>query len=59
MTCPVGIHMVGYTMICFGVCGSFSSFVGGKLEKHVGSVTLISAGKQGFNHYLELGFIML
>lgn len=41
VTCPLGIHMVGYTMICFGVCGSISSFVGGKLEKHVGCTGLI------------------
>lgn len=43
VTCPLGIHMVGYTMICFGICGSISSFVSGKLEKHVGNVSLISA----------------
>lgn len=48
VTCPLGIHMVGYTMICFGVCGSISSFVSGKLEKHVGNVSLISAGNVVF-----------
>ncbi|XP_060075354.1 protein unc-93 homolog A-like isoform X2 [Ylistrum balloti] len=43
VTCPLGIHMVGYTMICFGVCGGLSSYVSGYINKHVGHVWLLTA----------------
>ncbi|XP_059141112.1 uncharacterized protein LOC131928947 isoform X2 [Physella acuta] len=42
ITCPLGVHMVGYAMICFGVCGSISSYLSGLLNKHVGRVTLFT-----------------
>ncbi|XP_033755008.1 protein unc-93 homolog A-like isoform X2 [Pecten maximus] len=45
VTCPLGIHMVGYTMICFGVCGGLTSYLSGYINKHVGHVWLLTAGK--------------
>ncbi|CAL1532350.1 unnamed protein product [Lymnaea stagnalis] len=33
VTCPLGIHMVGYSMICYGICGSFSSYLSGLFSK--------------------------
>ncbi|KAK3607334.1 hypothetical protein CHS0354_036941 [Potamilus streckersoni] len=41
VTCPLGIHMVGYTMICFGVVGAASSFISGHLIKHIGRMPVI------------------
>ncbi|XP_005105589.2 uncharacterized protein LOC101856043 [Aplysia californica] len=41
VTCPLGIHMVGYTMICLGVCGSVSSYLSGLLTKYTGRTSLI------------------
>ncbi|KAH9507901.1 Protein unc-93 A [Bulinus truncatus] len=35
VTCALGIHMVGYAMICFGVCGCFSSYLSGFLNKFI------------------------
>lgn len=37
--------MVGYTMIGYGVCGGFSSWISGILCQYVGRVALISAGR--------------
>ena len=45
VTCPVGIFMVGYCMIAYGVCGGITSFMGGKLTKYIGRIPLIVAGK--------------
>ncbi|XP_069113168.1 protein unc-93 homolog A-like [Argopecten irradians] len=42
VTCPLGIHMVGYTMICFGVCGGFSSYLSGYIIKYTGHVWLLT-----------------
>jgi len=41
VTCPLGIHMVGYTMICLGVCGSVSSYLSGLLNRYTGRVAPI------------------
>lgn len=45
VSCPLGIHMVGYTMIAYGICGGFSSWICGILCEYVGRVTLISLGR--------------
>lgn len=45
MSCSLGIHMVGYTMIAYGVFGGFSSWISGILCEYVGRVALISAGR--------------
>ncbi|KAL5014885.1 hypothetical protein ScPMuIL_009155 [Solemya velum] len=41
VTCPLGVYMVGYVMICFGICGAISSYASGWLNKHVGRITLL------------------
>ncbi|XP_059169341.1 protein unc-93 homolog A-like [Physella acuta] len=41
VTCALGIHMVGYTMICLGVCGSLSAYLSGLLTQLVGRVPQI------------------
>ncbi|XP_061162614.1 protein unc-93 homolog A-like isoform X2 [Saccostrea echinata] len=43
VSCPLGIHMVGYTMIGYGVCGGLSSWISGILCQYVGRVALISS----------------
>ncbi|KAK3085815.1 hypothetical protein FSP39_009079 [Pinctada imbricata] len=43
VTCPVGIFMVGYCMIVYGVCGGTTSFIGGRLTKYIGRIPLIVA----------------
>ncbi|XP_045191981.2 protein unc-93 homolog A-like isoform X2 [Mercenaria mercenaria] len=38
ITCPLGVRMVGYSMIWFGLCGSISSYMFGKLAKYTGNM---------------------
>ena len=45
MTCPLGIHMVGYSMICFGLTGAASSYASGKLIKHTGRIAIYVTGR--------------
>lgn len=44
ITCPIGVRMVGYSMICFGICGSLSSYLFGKLAKCIGHVGAFLTG---------------
>ncbi|XP_005093124.2 protein unc-93 homolog A [Aplysia californica] len=41
VTCPLGMHMVGYTMMFLGICGSLSSYISGLLTKCTGRIPLI------------------
>lgn len=41
----MGVQMVGYSMICFGVGGSMGSFVFGKLTKYLGRIAVFLAGR--------------
>ncbi|XP_050417800.1 uncharacterized protein LOC126831159 isoform X2 [Patella vulgata] len=41
VTCPLGIHMVGYTMVCLGVCASIGSYLTGALNKLVGRTAIL------------------
>ncbi|XP_031437950.2 protein unc-93 homolog A-like [Clupea harengus] len=45
VTCALGIHFVGYVMICFGVTGSLFSYAFGRLSQYSGRVTLFILGK--------------
>ncbi|XP_071087105.1 protein unc-93 homolog A-like [Haliotis cracherodii] len=38
ITCTLGIHYVGYIMICYGVVDAFCSFLFGQLVKSVGHI---------------------
>ncbi|XP_048732153.2 protein unc-93 homolog A-like isoform X2 [Ostrea edulis] len=42
LSCPLGIHMVGYTMVGYGVFGGLSSWISGFMCQYVGRVALIS-----------------
>jgi hypothetical protein len=39
--------MVGYSMICFGICGSISSYIFGKLAKCTGNLAAFIVGEYG------------
>ncbi|CAL8314826.1 unnamed protein product [Boreogadus saida] len=41
VTCALGIHYVGYAMICFGATNSVCSFAFGKLAKYTGRAPLL------------------
>ncbi|XP_013380298.1 UNC93-like protein [Lingula anatina] len=41
ITCPLGMEMIGYTMICFGVCNAASAITNGRLAKHISTRTLL------------------
>ncbi|KAL2088656.1 hypothetical protein ACEWY4_015555 [Coilia grayii] len=40
VTCALGIHFIGFTMICFGACDSVCSFLFGKLARFTGRIAL-------------------
>ncbi|XP_071091677.1 protein unc-93 homolog A-like isoform X1 [Haliotis cracherodii] len=42
VTCPIGVHMVGYMMICMGVSASISAYLSGWLCRYVGRIVLIA-----------------
>ncbi|CAE1177234.1 unnamed protein product [Acanthosepion pharaonis] len=44
VTCFLGIHMVGYMMICYGISDAFSSYITGWLNQITGRLVLISIG---------------
>ncbi|XP_071091679.1 protein unc-93 homolog A-like isoform X1 [Haliotis cracherodii] len=43
VTCPIGVHMVGYTLICMGVSGSVSAYLSGWLCRYLGRTVMIGA----------------
>ncbi|XP_035279237.1 protein unc-93 homolog A [Anguilla rostrata] len=42
VTCALGIHFVGYVMICFGATNSICSFTFGRLAQYTGRVALFA-----------------
>ncbi|XP_068199315.1 protein unc-93 homolog A [Antennarius striatus] len=40
VTCALGIHFVGYVMMCFGAANSLSSFLFGRLARYTGRAAL-------------------
>ncbi|XP_071997277.1 protein unc-93 homolog A-like isoform X3 [Engystomops pustulosus] len=40
ITCALGIHFVGYVMICYGATNSISSMASGKLSQYTGRISL-------------------
>ncbi|KAL7388047.1 hypothetical protein ABVT39_006172 [Epinephelus coioides] len=40
VTCALGIHFVGYVMMCFGAANSLCSFLFGRLARHTGRAAL-------------------
>ncbi|XP_052816107.1 protein unc-93 homolog A-like isoform X1 [Mya arenaria] len=41
ITCPLGVQMVGYSMICYGVCGSLSSVAVAKFTRLTGRMPIV------------------
>lgn len=44
-TCALGIHFVGYVMICFSAVTSLCSLLCGKISKYTGRAALYVTGK--------------
>ncbi|XP_016353291.1 protein unc-93 homolog A-like [Sinocyclocheilus anshuiensis] len=42
VTCAIGIHYVGFAMICFGASNSLCSFAFGRLAQYTGRIALFS-----------------
>ncbi|GAB1599274.1 uncharacterized protein LOC115214294 isoform X1 [Argonauta hians] len=47
-TCMLGVHMVGYLMICYGISDALSSYISGWLNQIVGRIMLITIGSLCF-----------
>ena len=45
ITCPLGVHMVGYVMMCFGGCNAIGSFFIGQIQRCVHRIVIFSLGK--------------
>lgn len=45
VTCALGIHFVGYVMMCFGATNSLCSFLFGRLARYTGRAALFFFGK--------------
>ncbi|KAG7460982.1 hypothetical protein MATL_G00204680 [Megalops atlanticus] len=58
VTCALGIHFVGYVMICFGATNSLCSFIFGKLSQYTGRVALFGLALYGvlFPNHKEAAF---
>ncbi|XP_006824710.1 protein unc-93 homolog A-like [Saccoglossus kowalevskii] len=44
VSCVIGVEMVGYIMICYGVSDTLFSFIAGYVAKYIGRVILIAVG---------------
>ena len=45
VTCALGIHYVGFVMMCFGATNSICSFLFGRLARYTGRAALFTLGK--------------
>lgn len=44
VTCSLGVHRIGFVMICFGVTDASFSFILGKLTKYTGRLPVFISG---------------
>lgn len=44
MSCALGIHSIGYVMICFGVVNAICSIIFGSIMKYIGRQCIIALG---------------
>lgn len=44
VSCALGIHSIGYVMICFGVVNAICSIVFGSIMKYIGRTPIIALG---------------
>lgn len=54
VTCALGIHYVGFVMICFGAVNSLSSYLFGKLAQYTGRITLFCLGESVKSNWPEV-----
>ena len=52
VTCAIGVHMVGYAMLCMSACGALSSVINGRIQKHIGTMPLMVIGEFTANRLL-------
>lgn len=45
VSCALGIHQIGYVMICFGVVNAICSIIFGTIMKYIGRIPIIILGK--------------
>lgn len=45
VSCALGIHLIGYVMICFGVVNAICSIVFGSIMKYIGRIPILALGK--------------
>ncbi|KAK2155756.1 hypothetical protein LSH36_232g02007, partial [Paralvinella palmiformis] len=57
INCPLGIHMIGYVMVCFGACDSLVSFTCGQLQRCSSTKVFITIG--AVLHLVLLGVMLL
>ncbi|ELU15338.1 hypothetical protein CAPTEDRAFT_224010 [Capitella teleta] len=43
ITCPFGVHMVGYVMMFFGICDSITAFINGPVQQMCGRRSVLFA----------------
>lgn len=41
----MGIHLIGYVMICFGVVNAICSIIFGSIMKYIGRIPILALGK--------------
>jgi len=44
VSCAMGIHSIGYVMICFGVVNAICSIIFGSIMKYIGRIPIIALG---------------
>lgn len=45
VSCALGIHQIGYVMICFGVVNAICSIIFGSIMKYIGRIVIILLGR--------------
>lgn len=51
----MGIHSIGYVMICFGVVNAICSIIFGSVMKYIGRIPILALGKfQLDTEYLKI-----
>ncbi|KAA8582854.1 hypothetical protein FQN60_015400, partial [Etheostoma spectabile] len=60
VTCALGIHYVGYVMMCFGAANSLCSFFFGRLARYTGRAALffLEAAFANYRMWESLGFVI-
>lgn len=57
MSCALGIHLIGYVMICFGVVNAICSIVFGSIMKYIGRIPIIILGT--VTHGAIFGYMLI